>query len=111
MLARPGAAHERAAGLIGPEHIGGAAEAVHDLAPRLSENGRLRIAPALLRVGEQRLEPPPAVADRIERVIGALLEAVLQQDFLRLQRVGRVGRIDHDGVAANIGKILDVFWT
>jgi hypothetical protein len=34
---------------------------------------------------------------------------VLQQDFLRLQGVGGVGRIDNDGMAADTGKTLDVF--
>ena len=32
---------------------------------------------------------------------------MLQQDFLCLQRIGGVGRIDDDGVAADIGKPLD----
>ena len=35
------------------------------------------------------------------------LQPVLRQDFLRLQRIGGVGGVDHDGVAADVGKILD----
>ncbi len=34
---------------------------------------------------------------------------MLKQDFLGLKGIGRVGRIDHDGVAADVGKILDGF--
>ena len=49
-----------------------------------------------------------AVADRIERVIGAGFEPVLQQDLFRLQGVGGIAGIDDDGVAADVGKIVDV---
>jgi hypothetical protein len=31
----------------------------------------------------------------------------LQQDLLRLQRVGCVGGVNHDGVAADVGEVLD----
>jgi hypothetical protein len=64
------------------------------------------MAPPL--VGKQRLQASRAVADGIERVIGAVLEPVLEQDFSGLQGVGRIGGIDDDSVAAQIGKILDV---
>ena len=33
---------------------------------------------------------------------------MLQQDFLRLQRIGGVGGVDDDGVAADVGETLDV---
>ena len=108
MVARPGAAHEGAAGLIGPEQVGGAAEAVHALGGGFERVGQVENGADIVAVVEQRLEPTRAVADRIERVVGAVLETVLQQDFPGLQRIGGVGGIDHDGVAADVGKILDV---
>ena len=64
------------------------------------------MAPALFLSVEHGLQPPRSVADRIERVI-AVLETVLEQDFLRLQGVSGIHRVDGDGVAADVGKILD----
>ena len=55
-----------------------------------------------------RLEPVDAGAHRLDGVVGAFLQAVLQQDFLRLQRVGGVGRIDHQGAAAQVRERLDL---
>ena len=108
IVARPGAAHEGAAGLIGTEHVGGAAEAAHAFGGGLQRIGQVEDSAGIVLVVEQRFEPPLAVADGIERVVRALLETVLEQDFLRLQGIGGVGRIDDDGVAADAGKILHV---
>ena len=66
------------------------------------------MAPALFLSVEQRVQPKRAVADRIERIVRAGFEPMLQQDFLRLQRIGGVGGVDDDGVAADVGKVLDV---
>ena len=55
-----------------------------------------------------RLEAVDAGADRLDGVVGAVLEAVLEQDLLGLQRVGGVGRVDHEGAAAQVGEGLDL---
>ena len=70
--------------------------------------GRLRMAAALSLLSDHRLEAIDAGADRLDRVIGAVLETVLRQDLLRLQRIGGVGRIDHERAAAHVGERLDL---
>ena len=57
---------------------------------------------------QHRLEPVDAGADRLDGVVGAFLQAVPQQDLLRLQRIGGVGRIDHQRAAAQVGERLDL---
>ena len=66
------------------------------------------MAPALFLSVSSACQAMGAVADRIERVIGAGFEPVLEQDLFRLQGVSGIAGVDGDGVPADVGKIVDV---
>ena len=52
MIARPGAAHESAAGLIRAEHVGGAAEAAQAFGGGLQRIGQVEDGAGIVLVGE-----------------------------------------------------------
>ena len=106
VVAGPGPMHERAAGLIGAEQVGGAAEAVHALGGGFKREWQVENSAGIVLVGKQRVQTKRAVADRVERIVRAGFEPVIEQDFLGLQRIGGIGGVDDDGVAADVGKVL-----
>ena len=108
VLARPRPHEEGAAGLVGAEEVDGPPEALHAERFGLHREGQVENGGGIVLALDHRLEAVDAGADRFDRVVGAVLEPMHGQDFLRLQRIGGVGRIDHEGATAHVGERFHV---
>ena len=75
---------------------------------RLYRKRRIENGGCVLLAIHHRLEAEDAGTYRLDRVVHAGAQPVLKQDFLRLQRIGGIGRIDHQRTPAQIGKRFDL---
>ena len=99
---RPGALHEGAVRLVRAEHLDRAAQAFQAELLGLNREREIEDRGSVLLVSRHRFQAQLAAADGLHHVVLATGEAVLEEDLLRKERIGRVGRIDHQDPAAQV---------
>jgi hypothetical protein len=105
-------AHERCTKapprLIGSEHVDRAAQALQPELLALDRERQVEDRSRILLVARHRFQAQLSPADWLHHVVLALGEAVLEEDLFRLQRIRRVGRVDHDDAASQVRESADV---